>query len=111
MKFIKIRDIFVCVFPQEYGVESWAIMLDIVRNNKFDDAKYIALDFSNVNQILDMGMESYILRDEFKDKGGFDVFFIGVPDLMMYLFDLVNEGEKIDRIRSFQSLDELLSEF
>jgi len=111
MKFTKIRDVFVCVFPQEYGLESWAIMLDIVRNNKFDDAKYIALDFSNVKQISDMGMESYILRDEFKEQGGFDVFFIGVPDFMMYLFDLAMEREKIDRIRNFQSLEELLCEF
>lgn len=96
-------------FSKEYSINEWSQMLELHRTNIFAGAKYIIIDFSNVQSMGDMGLESYILRDEFLKKGGENVFIFGCSDQLQNLYTLLGEDNIQNKIKKFVNLEEVIN--
>jgi len=77
----KGKEIFVINFPENYSVSVWGEMLELVRQNKVLESKFIIVNLSKVKYISDLGGEFYILKDEFLNIGGIDVFIAGMSEI------------------------------
>ena len=104
----KDKEILVIIFPENYSVAVWSEMLDLVRQKKVLAIKFIIINLSKVKHISDLGGEFYILKNEFLDIGGKDVFIVGMSEKFSKIFELI-EKDIIDKLQRFDNVQKCIN--
>jgi hypothetical protein len=98
----------VIYLPKDYWVGSWGAILDLIRCNILNSLKFIALDFSKVNNIIDCGLEPLILLNEFKEKGGKSIFNLNIPNELKVIWNKIDGNKELLKIHEFENLNQLI---
>ena len=103
-KIFKDLNYAVIYLPQKYCIASWGSTLDLVRNKILDSLEYIILDFSNVIEVDDCGLESLIFRKEFIENGGRDILHVNVPNVLRNTWNILDTKKELSVISEFKTM-------
>ncbi len=103
----QVGDAVIVTLPEDYSVGVTALILDLVRRKQVTGSQYIVIDYTHV-RAFEGGLDSYILRDEFREAGGRDVLIVGVPDHLKEIFALMLKDYEGERVREFTRVDHAL---